>query len=77
METGKLLLCVILVCLMSRRWRLHRRIFHQAFRQAEMPTYHALQLRCAHKMLFSLLQDPGNYPSHVKMSVATVFLVHY
>ncbi|KAG1840152.1 cytochrome P450, partial [Suillus subluteus] len=29
------------------RWRLHQRIFHQAFRQAEIPTYHALQLRSA------------------------------
>lgn len=69
METGKLLLYVMLVYLMSRRWRLHRRMFHQAFRQAEIPTYHALTLRSAHKMLFSLLQDPDNYTSHVKMSV--------
>lgn len=58
----------------GERWRLHRRIFHQAFRQAEIPTYHALQLRSAHKMLFSLLQDPGNYPSHVKMFSASFIL---
>ncbi|KAG2115237.1 cytochrome P450 [Suillus discolor] len=56
------------------RWRLHRRMFHQAFRQAEIPTYHALTLRSAHKMLFSLLQDPGNYPSHVKMFTASSIL---
>ncbi|KAG0703344.1 cytochrome P450 [Suillus ampliporus] len=56
----------------GNRWRLHRRIFHQAFRQAGIPTYHAVQLRCAHKMLFSLLHDPGNYASHFQMLVATI-----
>ncbi|KAG1832830.1 cytochrome P450 [Suillus variegatus] len=56
------------------RWRLHRRMFHQAFRQAEIPTYHALTLRSAHKMLFSLLQDPDNYTSHVKMFTASSIL---
>ncbi|KAG1842640.1 cytochrome P450 [Suillus subalutaceus] len=56
------------------RWRLHRRMFHQAFCPAEMPTYHALQLRSAHKMLFSLLQDPDNYPSHVNMLSASFLL---
>ncbi|KAG2110358.1 cytochrome P450 [Suillus discolor] len=47
------------------RWRLHRRILHQAFRQVETPTYHAI-------LLFSLLQDPSSYASHFRMSVATV-----
>ncbi|KAG1883053.1 cytochrome P450 [Suillus subluteus] len=56
------------------RWRLHRRMFHQAFRPAEIPTYHALQLRSAHKMLFSILHDPGNYPSHAKMFGASLLL---
>ncbi|KAG2360301.1 cytochrome P450 [Suillus spraguei] len=52
----------------SRRWCLHRRMFYQAFRQDKTPTYHALQLRSAHKMLFSLLQDPGSYPSYVQIA---------
>ncbi|KAG1804262.1 cytochrome P450 [Suillus subaureus] len=56
------------------RWRLHRRVFHQAFRQAEIPTYHALQLRSAHRMLSSLQQDPGNYSSHVQMFMASLML---
>ncbi|KAG2149337.1 cytochrome P450 [Suillus clintonianus] len=56
------------------RWRLHRRIFHQAFRQTETPTYHAVQIRCAHKMLFSFLQDPGNYLSHVRMFSASFIM---
>ncbi|KAG1754144.1 cytochrome P450 [Suillus lakei] len=56
------------------RWRLHRRIFHQAFRQAEIPNYHAVQLRSAHRMLFSLLQDPGDYVSHLLMFVVLFVL---
>jgi hypothetical protein len=60
------------VCLIISRWRLHRRIFHQAFGQAEIPTYHAVQLRSARRMLFSLLQDPGNYANHFRMSVGIV-----
>ncbi|KAG0697077.1 cytochrome P450 [Suillus ampliporus] len=56
------------------RWRLHRRIFYQAFRQVEIPTYHAVLLRSAHKMLFSLLQDPGNYASHFQMFVLSFVL---
>jgi len=33
--------------LMLSRWRLHRRIFHQQFRQAAIPTYHPELLRSA------------------------------
>lgn len=56
------------------RWRLHRRILHQAFRQVEIPSYHALQLRSAHKMLFSLLQDPDDYSSHFQMFILSFML---
>ncbi|KAG0708656.1 cytochrome P450 [Suillus ampliporus] len=56
------------------RWRLHRRIFHQAFRPAEIPTYHAAQLRSAHKFLFSILQDPSNYPRHFQMFKTSLML---
>ena len=46
------------------RWRLHRRIFHQSFRQGVIPAYHPELLRSAHKMLLNFLQDPTNYTSH-------------
>ncbi|KAG0708665.1 cytochrome P450 [Suillus ampliporus] len=60
------------------RWRLHRRIFHQAFRQDKIPAYHPVQLRSAHKMLSSLLQDPGNYSSHIQMfSVSFILTMVY
>ncbi|KAG1838112.1 hypothetical protein C8R48DRAFT_666912 [Suillus tomentosus] len=56
-------------------WRLHRRIYYQAFRQAETPTYHTVQLRRAHETLFRVLQDPSEYPGHFETSVAQFFLV--
>ncbi|KAG2068708.1 cytochrome P450 [Suillus decipiens] len=56
------------------RWRLHRRILHQAFCQAAIPTYHPAQLHSAHKMLFSLLQDPSNYTSHFQMFIMSFVL---
>ncbi|KAG1802268.1 cytochrome P450 [Suillus plorans] len=56
------------------RWRLHRRICHQAFRQAEAPTYHAIQMRCARKMLFSILQDPSEYSRHFEMFTVSFVL---
>ncbi|KAG1865798.1 cytochrome P450 [Suillus subalutaceus] len=58
----------------GNRWRLHRRIFHQAFHQTAVPAYHAAQLRSAHKMLFSFLQDPENYPNHFQMFTMTFML---
>jgi cytochrome P450 len=58
----------------GNRWRLHRRIFHQAFHQAAVPAYHAALIRSAHKMLFSLLQDPDNYPTHFQMFTLTFML---
>ncbi|KAG1880062.1 cytochrome P450 [Suillus subluteus] len=60
------------------RWRLHRRIYHRAFRQAEIPTYHPVQLRSAHKMLFSFLQDPNDYSRHFEMfSVSFILPITY
>jgi hypothetical protein len=63
-------LCYVYGCLMFSRWRLHRRILHQPFREAAIPTYRDIILHSAHKMLFSFLQDPTNYSSHFQMSVA-------
>ena len=60
---------------MFSRWRLHRRIFHQQFRPAAIPTYYPVLLRNAHKMMFNILQDPTNHMSHFRMLVAIVLLV--
>ncbi|OAX32553.1 cytochrome P450 [Rhizopogon vinicolor AM-OR11-026] len=56
------------------RWRLHRRILHQQFHQAAIHTYHDDLLRSIHKMLFSILQDPTNYTSHIKMFTSSFIL---
>ncbi|OAX39721.1 cytochrome P450 [Rhizopogon vinicolor AM-OR11-026] len=56
------------------RWRLHRRILHQPLRQVAIPTYHAAMLLSAHKMLFSFLQDPTNYPGHFEMFISSIIL---
>ncbi|OAX34801.1 cytochrome P450 [Rhizopogon vinicolor AM-OR11-026] len=56
------------------RWRLHRRIFHQKFHQAAIHTYHPELLRSAHKMLFSVLQDPSRYTSHIQMFTSSFIL---
>ncbi|KAG1809325.1 cytochrome P450 [Suillus subaureus] len=58
----------------GNRWRLHRRIFHQAFHQTAVPAYHATLLRSAHKMMFGLLRDPENYPNHSLMFPLTYML---
>jgi len=56
------------------RWRLHRRIFHEPFRQSAIPTYHPTLLRNTHKMLLSFLQDPTDYTNHFMMLVAIFHL---
>jgi len=63
--------------LMINRWRLHRRILHQPFRQAGVPTYHPVLLRSVRNMLFSFLQDPTNYTNNFQMLVATVHPVSF
>ena len=59
---------------MFSRWRLHRRIFHEPFRQSATPTYHPTLLRNTHKMLLSCLQDPTNYTNHFMMLVSIFHL---
>ncbi|KAJ8593655.1 cytochrome P450 [Rhizopogon salebrosus TDB-379] len=51
----------------GKRWRIQRRILHQSFGQAAIPTYHPRLLRGARKMLFRFLQNPTDYTSNFKM----------
>lgn len=48
------------------RWRLHRRLFHQAFRPEAAFTYQPMQLRKARELLCNLLEDPVNWRAHVQ-----------
>jgi hypothetical protein len=70
----KYILCYLNGYLTFSRWRLHRRIFHQTFRPANIPTHHTNLLRSAEKMLFNFLQDPTNYANHFGMSVTVILI---
>ena len=53
----------------SDRWRLHRRLFHQAFRLEAVLNYHPIQLQKAHELILNLLETPENYIAHVQTCV--------
>lgn len=60
------------------RWRLHRRLFHQAFRPEAAFTYQPMQLRKARELLSNLLEDPVNWRAHVQThSVSIIMSVVY
>ncbi|KAG1804990.1 cytochrome P450 [Suillus plorans] len=60
------------------RWRLHRRLFHQAFRPEAAFTYQSMQLRKARELLSNLLEDPVNWRAHVQThSVSIIMSVVY
>ncbi|KAG2110835.1 cytochrome P450 [Suillus discolor] len=60
------------------RWRLHRRLFHQAFRPEAAFTYQTMQLRKARELLSNLLEDPVNWRAHVQThSVSIIMSVVY
>ncbi|EIW86006.1 cytochrome P450 [Coniophora puteana RWD-64-598 SS2] len=50
----------------SDKWRLHRRIYHQALRQEIVPKYRPMQLRQAHKLLEDLLDRPDAFEVHLQ-----------
>ncbi|KAG1751275.1 cytochrome P450 [Suillus paluster] len=49
----------------SDRWRLHRRIFHQAFRSEAAPAFRPIQMRNAHNLVLNLLASPEEYGAHL------------
>lgn len=60
------------------RWRLHRRLFHQAFRPEAAFTYQPMQLRKGRELLSNLLEDPVNWRAHVQThSVSIIMPVVY
>ncbi|KAG2074087.1 cytochrome P450, partial [Suillus decipiens] len=48
----------------SDRWRLHRRIFHQAFRLEAAPIFHPIQMRNARHLILNLLASSEAYGAH-------------
>ncbi|KAH7929012.1 cytochrome P450 [Leucogyrophana mollusca] len=47
-------------------WRLHRRLFHQVFRQDASLAYRPVQLREAYRLLTLLLGSPKSYDEHLQ-----------
>jgi len=49
------------------RWRLHRKILHQSFRQDVVPNLRLMQLEKTHELLLNLLENPSGYPKHLEV----------
>ncbi|KAH7915421.1 cytochrome P450 [Hygrophoropsis aurantiaca] len=56
------------------KWRFHRRLFHQAFKQDAALSLRPMQLRKAHQLLRGLLQSPQEYEEHIRLHSASVIM---
>ena len=50
----------------NTRWRLHRRVLQQSFRQNVVPDFRPMQEAKAHELLLNLLEDPIKCPKHLE-----------
>ncbi|KAG2365409.1 cytochrome P450 [Suillus spraguei] len=58
----------------SDRWRLHRRILHQAFRLEAAPFFHPIQMRNAHHLISNLLASSEVYGTHLQTFSTSVIM---
>ncbi|KAH7884352.1 cytochrome P450 [Phlebopus sp. FC_14] len=56
------------------RWRLHRRLFHQALRLDAVPNYRPMQQRKSHSLLLNLLQEPESCFQHLHTYSSSVVM---
>ncbi|KIJ66834.1 hypothetical protein HYDPIDRAFT_85958 [Hydnomerulius pinastri MD-312] len=56
------------------RWRLQRRLFHQAFRSDAAPIYRPMQQRKAHQLLLDLLEAPESYIHHLHAYSSSIIM---
>ncbi|KAH7911741.1 cytochrome P450, partial [Hygrophoropsis aurantiaca] len=56
------------------KWRLHRRLFHQAFKQDASLSFNPMQLRKAHHLLRNLLESPQGYEEHLQIHAGSVIM---
>lgn len=47
-------------------WRRHRRLIHKYFNQTSSKSYYDIQMKEAHSLLRSLLDNPADYALHVR-----------
>ncbi|TFK40527.1 cytochrome P450 [Crucibulum laeve] len=55
-------------------WRVHRKVFKQAFRPDAMPKYRPVQTRKVYDMLQSLMDEPDDCRAHYKRLAAAVVM---
>ncbi|EIN04665.1 cytochrome P450 [Punctularia strigosozonata HHB-11173 SS5] len=59
-------------------WRRHRREFHQLMNYKEVVNYQPLQLKEARALVLKILQDPEEFPVHIRRTqTAVIFKVAY
>ncbi|KAH7910607.1 cytochrome P450 [Hygrophoropsis aurantiaca] len=56
------------------KWRLHRRLFHQAFKQDAALSFRPLQMRKAHQLLRDLLESPQEYEGHLMLHSNSIIM---
>ncbi|KAG1856466.1 cytochrome P450 [Suillus subluteus] len=56
------------------RWRLHRKILHQSFRQDVVPDFRFMQVAKTHELLLNLLEDPLGYPKHLEVHAGSIIM---
>lgn len=49
------------------RWRLHRRLFHQAFHLNAVASFRPIQLRKAHDLIMHLVSRPHDFSAHLQV----------
>jgi len=60
------------------RWRLHRRLFHQAFQLSVVPSFRPIQMRKSHDLIMRLLSNPHNCSEHLEiLSISTIMSIVY
>ncbi|KAF9233330.1 cytochrome P450 [Melanogaster broomeanus] len=58
----------------GEEWRLHRKVFHHAFRAAVVPNYWPIQIRKAHELVQSLIQAPEDFLEHLQTFAASTIM---
>ncbi|KAG8212991.1 cytochrome P450 [Butyriboletus roseoflavus] len=58
----------------SDRWRLHRRLFHQAFRPEAVLDYHPIQVQKARDLVLNLLETPESYAAHIQTHSTSIIM---
>lgn len=56
------------------RWRLHRKILHQSFRQDAVPNFRPSQVTKTHDLLMNLLEDPSDYTEHFEVHSGSIIM---